>query len=226
MWVLCQHRFPITSGGPVVADNNQSGRRLGYKYIFSYLVGRGKSHIESVLVLESEHGSVVFDDADPTGRETERERDSPTPPHSGVLNDPVHALLNVGHLLQHLVDFGFIKLQTNKLRVLRERSNTLLTLLCTELSLHNHKPTHFDRSPFTLIGMRAWATWPLCGGLSPTPRTVPVSISFPDSYEVTDLLYLDNTHTNPLRCASGQWIFQIFPDEWNSNIKLHMNLMR
>lgn len=32
-----------------------------------------------------------------------------------ALNDAVDALLDVGHLLQHLVDFGLVKLQTHKL---------------------------------------------------------------------------------------------------------------
>lgn len=37
------------------------------------------------------------------------------------MNDAVNALLDIGHLLQHLVDFVFVKLQTNKLGVLRKK---------------------------------------------------------------------------------------------------------
>lgn len=33
----------------------------------------------------------------------------------GAVNNAVNAVLDVGHLLQHLVDFGFIELQTHKL---------------------------------------------------------------------------------------------------------------
>ena len=44
----------------------------------------------------------------------------------GAVNNPVDALLDVGHLLQHLVDSGLVKLQTYELRVLRmeRRSKT------------------------------------------------------------------------------------------------------
>lgn len=38
-----------------------------------------------------------------------------------AVNDSVNALLDISHLLQHLVHSGFIELQTHKLRVLKER---------------------------------------------------------------------------------------------------------
>lgn len=46
---------------------------------------------------------------------------------SGVTNEAVQAALDVGHLLQHVVDAGFIQLQTHELRVLAETQRDVWT---------------------------------------------------------------------------------------------------
>lgn len=55
---------------------------------------------------------------DQTGRRTEEEFLHPRVSHSfrsGAATDAVDALLDVSHLLQHLVDAAFVKLQAQKL---------------------------------------------------------------------------------------------------------------
>lgn len=41
----------------------------------------------------------------------------------GVMNEALDAALDVGHLLQHVIYTNFIKLQTNKLRVLKKKEH-------------------------------------------------------------------------------------------------------
>lgn len=41
----------------------------------------------------------------------------------GVMNEALDAVLDVGHLLQHVIYTNFIKLQTNKLRVLKKKEH-------------------------------------------------------------------------------------------------------
>lgn len=50
-----------------------------------------------------------------------RAADEPTVLVLGVTNEAVQAVLDVGHLLQHVVHAGFVQLQTNELRVLTKK---------------------------------------------------------------------------------------------------------